>query len=172
MAENDGFSLDQIRVRRMRFSDTSADFACSKAEFEDYFAVTSMYDQQEHMGQPHVFLWNGRIVDYLVLAMDRLHEDQGRLGIDTFGKIPSLLISHLAVDRRYVRRGIGSFAVRWAIKLARDMSGTVGCRVVLVKSEPDVMEFYEKIGFDKTSKTGANLTDMYVDIKRPQGGRA
>ena len=171
MAENDGFSLDQIRVRRTRFGDTSADFACSK-EFEDYFAVTSAYDQQEHTGQPHVFLWNGRIVAYLVLAMDRLHEEQGRLGIDTFGTIPSLLISHLAVDRRYVRRGIGSFAVRWAIRHARAVSGTVRCRAVLVRSEPDVVEFYEKISFDRTSKTGANLADMYVDIKRPRGGRA
>ena len=34
--------------------------------------------------------------------------------------------------------------------------------------EPDMAGFYERLGFKKTSRTGANPTDMYMDIKPPQ----
>ena len=165
MSESDGFSTDQVQYRKMRPSDANADFGCSKSDFEEYFRITSLYDQQEHMGQPYVFVWNGRVVGYVVLAMDHPNEEQGRLGIDTFGKIPALLISHLATDKRYVRRGVGRLMVGWASAYAKFMSGMAGCRVVLVKSEPDVVGFYEKLGFKKTSKARADLTDMYLDIK-------
>lgn len=108
------------------------------------------------------------MVGYVVLAMNRLDEEQSRLGIDTFGYIPSLLTSHLATDRRYVRRGVGRLMVRWAIRYARFLSGLVGCRVVLVNSEPDVVGFYKKLGFEQTSTSGHNLADMYIGIKRAQ----
>lgn len=78
------------------------------------------------------------------------------------------MISHLATDRRYERRGVGSLMVQCAIKHARFLSKIVGCRAVLVRSEPDVVGFYEKLGFKKNSRTGANPTDMYMDIKPPQ----
>ena len=57
------------------------------------------------------------------------------------------------------------------IKVAVFLSGIVGCRAVLVKSEPDVVGFYEKLGFRKTSETDADLADMYLDIK-PMAGTA
>ena len=97
--------------------------------------------------------------------MDHLNEEQGRLGIDTFGHIPALLISHLATDMRYVHRGVGRLVVGWASAYAKSLSDMIGCRVVLVKLEPDVVGFYQKLGFQKTSQTGASLTDMFLDIK-------
>lgn len=83
MTENDGFSIDQVGYRRMRFDDASADFACSKPDFKKYFKVISTYDQNEQMGQPYVFVWNDHVVGYIVLAMDHLNEKQSRLDIDT-----------------------------------------------------------------------------------------
>ena len=34
LAANNGFSMDQIRYRRMRFDDTTAGFSCPKADFK------------------------------------------------------------------------------------------------------------------------------------------
>ena len=84
------------------------------------------------------------------------------------GDIPALLTSHPATDRRYARRGVGSLAVRRAIKVAVFLSGTVGRGAVLAKPEPDVVGFYEKPEFKKTPKTDADLADMYPDIKHLQ----
>ena len=86
------------------------------------------------MGRLYVFVCNGRVVGYVVLAMDHLNEEQGRL------------------------------MAGWASAYAKFMSGMAGCRVVLVKSEPDVVGFYEKLGFKK-AKAGADLTDVYLDMK-------
>lgn len=159
------FSLDSVYARKKLPDDAGSDFACSKAPFEEHFRIISTSEQQQLMGQPYVFVWNGRIVGYVVLAMDHLNEEKHNLDIDEFGDIPALLISHLATDKRYVRRGVGSLMVGWAIKIAVFLSGIVGCRVVLVKSEPDVVGFYEKLGFKRTSKADDDLADMYLDIK-------
>ena len=48
---------------------------------------------------------------------------------------------------------------------AKSMPDTIGCRVVLSKSEPAVVGFYKKLGFQEPSQTGASLTDMFLDIK-------
>ena len=166
-----GFSISGVGWRVKRPDDAGSGFACSKPYFEEHFRITSTSEQQELMGQPYVFVWNGRIVGYLVLAMEHLNEKKSNLDIDEFRDIPALLISHLATDSRYVRRGVGSLMVRWAIKVAVFLSGIVGCRAVLVKSEPDVVGFYEKLGFRKTSETKSDLADMYLDIK-PMAGTA
>ena len=159
------FSVDAVYARKKLPDDAGCGFACSKASFEERFRIISTSEQQQPMGQPYVFAWNGRIAGCVVLAMDHLNEEKGNLGIDEFGDIPSLLIICLATDRRYVRRGVGSLMVGWAIKIAVFLSGIVGCRVVLVKSEPDVAGFYEKLGFKRTSKADDDLADMYLDIK-------
>ena len=106
------------------------------------------YDQDAHMGRTYVFVYKKQVVGYIVLAMAQLSKaKQGDLGIDTYGDIPALLISHLATHKKYERRGIGRNMVSWAIRYAKTVSKRIGCRVVLVKAEKDVTEFYEKSGF-------------------------
>lgn len=61
--------------------------------------------------------------------------------------------------------------VAWATMYAHALSRLVGCRVVLVSSEPDVVGFYERFGFKKFNTISTNTDvdstiDMYLDIKR------
>lgn len=163
--------VGKINPRRMTWDDASAGFQCSKPEFAEYFAVQAMYDQTHQIGQPYVFDHEGLIVGYLVLAMDRLDMNKEILGIDAFGNIPALLIGHLATDARHERRGVGSAMVEWSIAHARRLSYIVGCRVVAVNSELDVVGFYEKLGFKKISKgyiipDDRSTVDMYIDVKK------
>ena len=100
----------------------------------------------------------------MMLAANRLDKDkQKKLGIDSYGHIPALLISLLAVDERYENRGIGSFLVQYAQNLAADVAADMGCRVVLVNSEFDVVEFYKKLKFVEIWRD-ENYVDMYFDI--------
>lgn len=150
--------------------DASAGFRCSKPEFAEYFSVQAVYDQMHQIGQPYVFERSGRIVGYVVLSMDRLDMEKEVLGIDAFGNIPALLIGHLATDERDERRGVGSAMVEWSIAYARRLSSAVGCRVVGVNSEPDVVEFYAKLGFREIPRDDVmpnqNAVDMYIDVKK------
>lgn len=151
----------------MRASDKIG-FKCSKPEFEEYLPIQAMYDQTEQVGQPYIFDCEKQVVGYVVLSMDRLDEKRTDIGVESFGSIPALLIGYLATDIRYERRGVGRLMVNWAIKYARTLSSVVGCRAVLVSAEPDVVGFYERLGFakiEKKSRTRSSV-DMYVDIKR------
>lgn len=138
----------KLKSRKMTWTENLKDFKCSKPEFEEYLQVTALYDQNAHMGQTHIFMYREQIVGYVVLAMAHmLKPAQKRLDIDTYGDIPALLISHLATHKEYEHRGIGRNMVSWATRYAKRTSKKMGCRVVLVRSDPDVVGFYEKIGF-------------------------
>lgn len=139
-------------------------FECRKQDFADYLVYNAAYDQQKRMGQLYLAIYKGRVVGYMMLAASRLDKDkQKKLGIDSYGHIPALLISLLAVDKRYESQGIGSFMVQYAENLATTTAANIGCRVVLVNSEPDVVGFYKKLKFVEIGKEGDHF-DMYFDL--------
>ena len=130
--------------------DAPSDFRCRKTEFAEYISVSAQYDRQQRMGRMYWAVRGDDVVGYMVLSMGSASmERQEDLGIDSYGPVPSLTIAYLATDKRYERQGVGSLMVSYAIMLARRMAADVGCRVVLADSEPDVVEFYEKMGFVK-----------------------
>lgn len=139
-------------------------FECRKQDFADYLVYNAPYDLQQRMGQLYLAIYKDRVVGYMMLAANRLDEDmQKKLGIDAYGHIPALLISLLAVDKRYEGQGIGSFMVQYAQILAADVATDIGCRVVLVNSEPDVVGFYKKLKFVEMRREGDHV-DMYLDL--------
>ena len=127
-----------------------SDFKCRKPEFVEYLGVGAQYDRQEKMGQLYQAVSEDKVVGYMVLAMGNADaEKQADLGIDAYVPVPALVIAYLATDERCEGQGVGSAMVSYAIALANKLAPQVGCRVVLANSEPDVVGFYEKAGFDK-----------------------
>lgn len=57
------------------------------------------------------------------------------------------LTSYLATHREYERRGVGGNTVLLAIGYAGNFAENTGCWMVAVGADPEVAEFYEKIGF-------------------------
>lgn len=158
----------ELKSRKMTGMESLKEFECSKPAFEEYLRVTALYDQNSHMGQTHLFMYREQIVGYVVLAMAYMSRPaQKRLGIDTYGDVPALLISHLATHKEYERRGICKNMVSWATRYAKRTSKNIGCRVVLVRSDPDVVGFYEKIGFTHaTTKTDAQSSSFRAGADR------
>ena len=160
-------AYDDIVVRKMAGTDAPAGFECSKPEFAEHLRVMAFYDQQEQIGQPYLFMRGDEIVGYVVLAASHLDaEDQRSVGVDTHGTVPALLITYLATHKRHERRGIGRLMVSWSVSQAKTISKSIGCRVVTVKSEPDVHGFYTKLGFARTTKQPDDGVTMYLDIAR------
>jgi GNAT superfamily N-acetyltransferase len=58
---------------------------------------------------------------------------------------PCILIGHLAVDKRFQRRGVGHFLLSIAVGLAID--GPMGCRYLSVDPKSEAIEFYQDSGF-------------------------
>ena len=116
------------------------------------------------MGQAYRATCDGNVVGYMVLAVDSMSkEKQPLLEIDTFGNIPALLVASLATDERYERRGVATFLLSRAIKIAERLAEEIGCRVVLCNAEHDVVGFYEKHGFIKIDEHDGYVP-MYCDL--------
>lgn len=100
----------------------------------------------------------------MVLAMDSLGKElQPLLGIDTYGNIPALLVASLATDKRREGRGVATFLLSHATKIANNLASKVGCRILLCNAEHDVVRFYEKFGFVIVSEH-EGYVPMYFDL--------
>ena len=143
----------ELRVAKSGWEVPSG-FKRRKPMFAEYLNVNAQYDRQQRMGQVYLALSGDDVVGYMVVAMGSAGaEGQADLGIDTYGPVPALVIAYLATDERYERQGVGTLMVSFAITLASSTAPNMGCRVVLANSEPDTVEFYKKMGFDKFSFT-------------------
>ena len=130
--------------------DVPSYFKCKKPEFTEYLNASAPYDQRKRMGQIYWAMERNKITGYMVLAMGNVdQEKQPDLDIDSYGPVPALLIARLATDERYEGQGVGRLMTSYAVRVARAMASRVGCRAVLANSEPDVVGFYEKVGFVK-----------------------
>lgn len=146
----------KLRVTKAGW-DVPSGFKCRKPEFTEYLGVGAQYDQRKRMGQVYWAVSDGNVVGYMVLAMGSASaEKQADLGIDTYGPVPALVIAYLAVDERHEKQGVGRAMASYAVALANRMAPKAGCRVVLANSEPDVVEFYEKVGFAKFNAVQAS----------------
>ena len=145
-----------------------ADFACSKEQFAEYLKVQAHYDQEEQIGQTWVFKYSGKIVGFITIAMAHMKKSEcEELAIDSFGNVPALLIGHLATHKDFERRGIGEHMVSWAITKAEDYSESIGCRLVMLNPESDVIGFYEKQKFVHVphGDDDEESASMFFDLK-------
>lgn len=143
------------------------DFECSKNIFEEYLKVNALNDQDQHVGQTWLFVYEEKIIGFVTIAMAHMKKDEHEdLQIDTFGNIPALLIGHLATHKNYERKGVGRHMVSWVISKAVELSETVGCRLVMLNPERDVKGFYDKMGFTYVPHSNEKLDSMFIDIKQ------
>ena len=143
-----------------------SDFRCSNPEFEEYLRVGAFNDQQEQIGKTWVFMYEEKIIGFVTLAMGHVEKNALEdIRIDGYGNIPALLISHLATHVDYERRGVGRHMVRWILINAIESSRSVGCRLVFLQPEEDVVKFYEKMRFKHAKGQGSDQGNMYTDLK-------
>ena len=177
---HDGKGLD---IAKAGMWEVPEGFKCRKPEFAEYLDVAASYDQRQRMGQMYWAVLEGEVVGYMMLALGHVVEErQADLGIDTYGPVPALVIARLATDERHERNGVGRHMAFYAVGLAGRLALDAGCRLVVADSDPDAVEFYEKMGFAKfaagppfeygavpepRSRAGGEggLVPVYLDLK-------
>ncbi len=165
--------IDFPRVRLVMLEKSDAmnnvldkSFDCSNPDYTKYLKFDSLYDTQENLARTYMLMLDGKVLGFVSLAMSYVRKDNTAKMKSKASdyNIPCLLISHLAVDRRYERQGVGTALVNVAIKKAIFATRHFGCRYLILHPEDDdgVREFYKKCGFDHIEHLVEDNKEVFV----------
>ncbi len=91
--------FDKVGYRKLTDNTTGlSDFDCSKSDFVDYLKVNALSDQIAQIGQTWIFVYDGKIIGFITIAMGHMKQDEHEsLQVDGFGNIPALNILNFII---------------------------------------------------------------------------
>ncbi len=124
------------------------------------------------------YLWflktTDQLVGYITLLNDRINlegdlkEAFRNKGIG-YHSLPALKVGRLCVDNRFLRKGLGTLMLAFAVKVANHIFNEyAGCRFIVLDAkrnlQNDPIHFYKKIGFISLKERKKGTTPMYLDL--------
>lgn len=142
----------QKDVHIQKLDKTSFDlnrFKCSKQQYENYIKKEAFDDQDEEIGQTWLFVYKKKeVIGYVTIAMADLNKnDHKKLESFPHSNVPGLLIGQIATHKDFEGLGVGKTMIDWVVTEAKNYQNNIGCRVVVLSPENDVISWYKKIGF-------------------------
>ena len=142
-----------------------AAFRCSKDKFVTYLQTTSFQDQKARIGKTWVFQYENHVIGFITIAMaDTNKKEHAKLEAFPHSNIPALLIGQLATHADFERSGVGQAMIQHAINEAKKYSKDIGCRIVMLNPESDVVDWYVRRGFVHIPHTDNSTDIMFVDL--------
>lgn len=144
-----------------------AGFDCGRESQNRYLYARAWRDAKAAVSMTHLVFIKGLLAGYATLMMDRiaLGPDEKPKGV-TWRLVPALKIAQLAVDRRFAGYGLGKFLVSLAVEFARDTRTSMGCRFITLDAEPELIGWYESIGFHRNLEEQLSRTRLALESGR------
>ncbi len=171
-------SLENLKIKVIEDRHDLTSFQSYEKELVHFLLEDALENQQLNLSVTFLWFYQEKLVSYITLLNDRITLD-GDLQIFFKNKgvlyksLPALKIGRLCVDDSYRKKGFGTAMVKFAIKIAKEISlEKAGCRFLTVDAKRnknkdlDSYTFYTKIGFEalRLEKEQIN-TPMYLDLK-------
>jgi len=115
-----------------------------------------------------------RVFGYISIVCSEIniaaaHDLDKSLRVNKYKTFSAVKIARLAIDKALQGQGYGTKMVAWCLSLVKDkIMPVVGCRFLIVDAKPDVVGFYETIGFtmldteeNRQSKHPLMFSDLY-----------
>jgi GNAT superfamily N-acetyltransferase len=141
-------------------------FECSSKALQQYLARQALADQHSRRSLTYALAVAGRVIAYAsivpgvveaALLRDRV-EERGRREV-----VPVVVLSRIAVDRRWQRQGIGRALLAWAVNQAAGAAQVIGARALVATGlSRETRSFLEKGGFVPFP---GDVYRLYVPIK-------
>jgi len=148
------FEPHQLTVEKLSPEHDLSNFNCSDEDISkvnEFIQEQALKYQNENMGVTHLFFYKDEIVGFVTLSMTYIEgkeaPDEGDLAYFGNKKPPSMLIGQLGVDNIVRRRGLGRLLCDWCEGIAIELNKKVGCRYLVLHTERELIQFYEKCGF-------------------------
>ena len=86
-----------------------------------------------------------------------------------YHSLPALKVGRLCVDDRFLRKGLGTLMLAFAVKVANHIFNEyAGCRFIVLDAkrnhQNDPIHFYKKVGFLPLKERKKGTMPMYLDL--------
>lgn len=123
-------------------------FDCRREAQNKFLYECAWADQRQRLTTTYMYFAAGTAAAYLAVCMSAVvlgtREKPAALRYKTIG---ALKLAQLGVDHTLHGQGLGSLVVYDAVNLALELSRQVGCRYVTLDAHPDLVKWYERLGF-------------------------
>jgi GNAT superfamily N-acetyltransferase len=170
------FNEEDVKIERMTDKHKIDCFKSYESELVNFLVEDALENQKNKISV--TYLWflkeSGQLVGYITLLSDRINLE-GDLkqtfrdkGIE-YHSLPALKVGRLCVDDSFLRKGLGTLMLAFAVKVAHHIfNNYAGCRFIVLdaKRSPqnDPIHFYKKVGFIALKERKKGSTPMYLDL--------
>jgi len=164
----DRIHSDELRVRRLSSRDNISNFCSSNDDLNGFLKDDALNAHRNMTSITYLCLWAGVVVGFATLAAATIEVKQiegPRIEGYTPKTYPSIKLARLAVDKKYVGRGLGPYMLLWVMGKFEKISKEIGCRYLTVDSKRESMWFYQKYDFILVEKTkNRPYPTFYLDM--------
>jgi GNAT superfamily N-acetyltransferase len=142
--------LSELEISPLTLSHKLDDFESGSPSLDAWLRKHAVRNQNSGDSMTRIAEIGGHVVGFYTLSTTSVMRSllPGSLRRNAADPISALLLGHLAVDRRYQRRGIGSMLVRDALRNAMIVSRHAGWRLLAVHPESEAAQaFWAKLDF-------------------------
>lgn len=174
-------TVPELEMDRLHSSHILESFKCETTDLNDFLINDALQHQKELIAVTYLFNIDSKLVAYLSLSNDIVHEQlfEDSKQFEHFRKklpwgkryrhLPAVKIGRLGVDITVSRQGIGTRIVD-LVKNTFTINNKTGCRFITVDAHnnPKTLNFYQKNEFEFFTKTDEDLKtrSMYFDLMR------
>lgn len=167
---------EEIKIERINEKHFVAHFQSYEKELVDFLIEDALENQKNKISV--TYLWflktSGDLIGYITLLNDRINLESDLKEIFRgkgilYHSLPALKVGRLCVDDRFLRRGLGTLMLAFAVKVANHIFNEyAGCRFIVLDAKRsnlnDSIHFYRKIGFQALKERKKGTTPMYLDL--------
>lgn len=146
----------KIEIRALKETDDRSSFSCGEPNLDRFFQHYAGQNQFKlHLAVTYVALADRRLVGFATVVVGAIERDDVpsvrlRKRLPAY-PLPVLRLARLGVDRRAQGFGIGRGLLRHVLHLALEQRDKLGCIGVVIDAKPDVLPFYQRLGFTELS---------------------
>ncbi|HLD80297.1 MAG: hypothetical protein A2822_01280 [Candidatus Staskawiczbacteria bacterium RIFCSPHIGHO2_01_FULL_41_41] len=162
---------EEIRIEKLSKEHDITGFQSYEKELVKFLKEDALDNQDKRISM--TYLWflkeTNELIGYFTLLNDKITlkgnlEQFFKDKNITYSTLPSLKIARLAVDNRFLRKGIGTLMIEYIVRRAKSISIKIaGCRFVTVDAKKNSIPFYLKNEF-KIFKEEKDTIFMHLDV--------
>ena len=164
-------------IRRLEERDEVENFDCGDEPLNNYLKRHAWSNQEKSsIGVSYVAVDEGTprtVLGYFTLAMASVPREafpkKYVRGLPAYD-LPLILLARLAVDRRFVGRGLGHALISEAFRISLRAADEVGCRCVITDAYQHRTSWYERYGFVRIEGAAESRPQrMFLDLRTMRG---